>query len=163
MSDLTKDRIDYLIHCPKTITDPPRKEMLLSNGHWRNGMKLQCMDGQHDFSVFMRKNEDFEENFSIGLIYLPREVRGDICLFRCNGPHGPHVNFEHHDRSHIHAAEEGALDVGLKAERSAYITVEYASFWDCLGYFVRECNIIDAEKYFPTVHQRSLFLSKGKE
>ncbi|MEW6667759.1 MAG: hypothetical protein AB1512_21330 [Thermodesulfobacteriota bacterium] len=162
MSDLTKDRIDYLIHCQKTITDPPRKEMLLGNGHWRNGMKLQSTDGQHDFSVFIRKNEDFEENFSIGLIYLPREVRGDICLLRCNGPHGPHVNFEHHDRAHIHMADEEALDVGLKAERSAHITVEYASFWDGLGYFVKKCNIIDAEKYFPAVSQRSLFLGKGE-
>jgi hypothetical protein len=157
MSELTKERIEYLIQCPKKTIDPPRRDMTLSSGHWRNGMTLQSADGEHDFSVFIRKNEDFEENFSIGLMYSPRETRGDICLFRCNGPHGPHVSFDHHDRYHVHIAEEEIINAGLKAERAAFTTEEYASFDDALGYFLRKCNITDAEKYFPNVLQRTLF------
>jgi len=157
MRELTKERIEYLIQCPKKIVDPPRREMTLGNGHWRNGMTLQSTDGEHAFSVFMRKNEDFEENFSIGLMYSPRETRGDICLFRCNGPHGPHVSFDHHDRYHVHQAQEETISSGLKAERTAFITEEYASYDDALGYFLRKCNITEAEKYFPNVLQRTLF------
>jgi hypothetical protein len=157
VGELTNQHIDYLIGCPKKIIDPPRREMALSNGHWRNGITLQSVDGEHDFSVFLGKNEDFEENFSIGLMYSPRETRGDICLLRYNGPHGPHVSFDHHDRYHVHMAEEETINSGLKAERTALITEEYASFDDALGYFLRKCNITDADKYFPNVLQRTLF------
>ena len=75
MDQFTKQEIEDLIHCQKKIIDPPKKEMSLADGHWRNGMNLQSEDGEHDFIVFMRKNEDFEENFAIGLIYLPKDVK----------------------------------------------------------------------------------------
>ena len=60
---LSDQEIERLIQCPKEIIDLPKKEMLLANGYWRNDMRLQSTDGEHDYSVFMRKNEDFEENF----------------------------------------------------------------------------------------------------
>ena len=77
---LSDQEIEKLINCPKRIIESPKKELQLVNGHWRNDMELQSDDGEYNFSVFMRKNEDFEENFSIGLIYNPRDVRGDIPL-----------------------------------------------------------------------------------
>jgi len=160
---LTEEEIDQLIHCHKEITVSPKKEMFLGNGHWRNDMKVQSLDGEHDFLVFIRKNEDFEENFSIGLAYYPRDIRGEIHLLRCNGPHGPHESFEHHDRFHIHRANPDNLASGAKAERTAYITKEYASFQDALGYFLKKCNIGDAEKYFPDALQRELFPHEGGE
>jgi hypothetical protein len=163
MDQLTIETIDYLIHCPKKVVDPPRKEMVLTDGHWRNSMKLQSEDGANDFSAFLRKNEDFEEDFSIGLAYLPREVRGDIILLRCNGPHGPHVLFDHHTAYHVHMADPGNISLGLKAERFAQITSEYASFDDALGYFLRKCNIVEADKYFPDAIQRHLFSGRTQE
>ena len=80
---------------------------------------------------------------------------------RCNGPHGPHVLFDHHDRFHIHKAKPDNLASGTKAERSAYITKEYASFQDALGYFLKKCNIKGVEKHFPDVLQRDLFPGDG--
>jgi hypothetical protein len=154
---LSDQEIEKLIDCPKRIIESPKKDLQLVNGHWRNDMKLQSNDGEYDFSVFMRKNEDFEENFSIGLIYNPRDVRGDIPLLRCNGPHGPHVLFDHHDRFHIHKAEQENLASGMRAERTAYITKEYASYQDALGFFLKKCNIINAEQYFVGILQRELF------
>ena len=154
---LSNQEIEELIQCPKRITEPPKKDMQLVNGHWRNDMKLQSISEMHEFSVFMRKNEDFEENFSIGLVYHPMEVRGDIHLLRCNGPHGPHVLFDHHDRFHIHKADSKNLDSGMRAERNAYITKEYASFQDALGYFLKKCNIMNWEQHFRDVLQRELF------
>jgi len=154
---LSDQEIEELIQCPKRITEPPKKEMQLVDGHWRNDMKLQSVSEMHEFSVFMRKNEDFEENFSIGLVYHAREVRGNIHLLRCNGPHGPHVLFDHHDRFHIHKADSKNLDSGMRAERNAYITKEYASFQDALGYFLKKCNIVNWEQHFRDVLQRELF------
>ena len=160
---LSDHEIEKLIVCPKRIIEPPKKEMQLGNGHWRNDMKLQSDDGEYDFSVFMRKNEDFEENFSVGLTYKPRDIRGEIALLRCNGPHGPHVLFDHHDRFHIHKADQENLASGIRAEKTAYITKEYASFQDALGYFIKKCNILDSEKYFVGVLQRELFSEQGTE
>lgn len=165
MDDLlfSDQEIEKLIACAKRIIEPPKKEMQLVSGHWRNDMKLQSDDGEYDFSVFMRKNEDFEENFSIGLIYKPRDIRGEIPLLRCNGPHGPHVMFDHHDRFHIHKADQENLASGIRAERTAYITKRYASFQDALGYFIKKCNIIDPEKYFVGVLQYDLFPQQRTE
>ncbi len=160
---LSDQEIDYLIVCAKSIIEPPKKEMQLASGHWRNDMKLQSDDGKYDFSVFMRKDEDFEENFSIGLIYKPRDIRGEIHLLRCNGPHGPHVMFDHHNRFHIHKAKQANLASGMRPERTAYITKEYASFQDALGYFIKKCNIIEAEKYFTGILQYELFVQQGSE
>jgi len=67
------------------------------------------------------------------------------------------VSFDHHDRYHVHQAQEETINSGLKAERTAFITEEYASYDDALGYFLRKCNITEAEKYFPNVLQRTLF------
>ncbi len=156
---LTKQEIEQLISCPKKIVEPPKKEMQLVNGHWRKDFKLQSEDGEYDFTVFIRKNEDFEENFSVGFIYYPREIRGDIHLLRCNGPHGPHILFDHHNRFHIHKADPDNLASGAKAERTAYVTKNYASYQDALGYFLKKCNIKDSEKYFPDILQRELFPS----
>jgi len=45
----------------------------------------------------------------------------------------------------------------MRAERTAYITKEYASFQDAIGYFIKKCNIIEAEKYFAGILQYKLF------
>ena len=159
--DLTDQEIEKLIGSPKRIIEPPKREMQIVNGYWRNDMKLQSVDEEYDFSVFMRKNEDFEENFSIGLVYNPRAIRGEIPLLRCNGPHGPHVSFDHHDRFHIHKADQENLASGMRAERTAYITREYASYQDALGFFLKKCNIQNAEKYFVEILQLGLFPQEG--
>ena len=79
MDDLqfSGQEIERLIDCPNRIIESPRKELQFVNAHWQNDLNLQSGDGGYDFSVLMRKNEDFEENFLIGLIYNPRDVRGD--------------------------------------------------------------------------------------
>jgi hypothetical protein len=159
---LSDQEIENLIECPKRIIDTPKKEMTLTNGYWRNDMKLQSTDGEYDYSVFMRKNEDFEENFSIGLIYYPRNMRGDIHLLRCNGPHGPHALFDHHEHFHIHKANQENINTGMKAEKTAYITKEYASYQDALGFFLKKCNIVNAEEYFRDVSQQRLFPHGGQ-
>jgi len=68
----TQSEIDNLINCQKIIIEPPPKNMRVERGHLKKDMKLHSVDSKHKFSVFMRMNERFNENFSIGLIYIPQ-------------------------------------------------------------------------------------------
>jgi hypothetical protein len=157
MKQYTQKKIEELIQMPKEITKGPRKEMDLTMGHFRNDMKLKSPDGQYDFSVYMRKNEMFQENFSIGLIFHPGDGSKDIHLLRCNGPHGPHEFFAHHDESHIHKANEENIREGLKEDKNVEITKEYATYDDALHFFLKKCNIVNADEYFNMERQLSLF------
>ena len=62
----TQQEIDDLIGCPKVVSEPPKREMRLDRGHFRNDMRLKSTDDKLEFRVFMRRNEDLPENFSIG-------------------------------------------------------------------------------------------------
>lgn len=155
----TQNEIDALIACPKKISDPPARELKLSDGHWRKDMKMVASpiasnDIKGTFSAFMRINEDFPENFSVGLVYQPNDGRKEIPLLRCNGKHGiyngvfdpahPHFDF------HIHKADEKLVDSGLRADRNAHKTAEYASFEEALQYFLKAINLdaLDIDQYF---------------
>lgn len=159
----TQEEIDALIKCPKTISNnnPPRKAMALEKGHYRNGMDLQSLDGKNKFQVYMRKNAKFEENFTIGLDYIPADGSGRITLLRCNGPHGGHINtweFESpHFGHHIHIAKADNINDGLKSDIYAEVTQKYSTYFDALFYFLKYCNIQGYEKYFTMIRQLRLF------
>jgi len=36
----TQQEIDDLIACPKVVSEPPKREMKLDRGHFRNDMRL---------------------------------------------------------------------------------------------------------------------------
>lgn len=162
MKTWTQSELDELISCPKQVVDPPRKEMRSERGHQRNDMTLGSLHGERRFSVFMRINEQFSENFSVGLIYDPRDEPGDLMLLRCNGPHGEHDNSPMEDPQphfgyHIHRARADVINAGLLPQKFAESTDAYASFPEALRHFLRLANIIGAETCFPTVYQQSLF------
>jgi hypothetical protein len=106
--------------------------MKLVRADWRNDCKLVANGIEGEFSVFMRRSEDFPENFSIGLVYAPKDGSGEITLLRCNGQHGVfNGNFapnHPHWGYHIHQASEAAIASGLKSEKHAERTEAYASF-----------------------------------
>jgi hypothetical protein len=110
-----------------------------------------------EFLVFMRRNEDFPENFSIGLIYQPNDGSGEVVLLRYNGPHGSfnggsgRASHPHWDY-HVHTASQKALEAGERAEKYADKTTAYASFEEALPYFAKTVNLNerDAYKYFGT-------------
>jgi len=150
--EFSQEEIDVLIGCPKVIVEPPRKEMQLTQGHYRNDIKLKSQDGKHDFSVFMRRNQDFQENFSVGLVY----AKGWVELYRCNGPHGGHLGLEHHDTFHVHSAKAESIAAGLKPDRTAFVSEEYATYDEALVYFLKKCNILDYQNWFPKAVQKPL-------
>jgi hypothetical protein len=159
----TQQDIDDLISCPKNFSEPPKKGMKMDGGHTRSDAKLVADNVNGEFLMFMRKNEDFPENFSIGITYHPADGRGEITLLRCNGKHGeyngnfslgdPHYDF------HIHRATEEAIEKGLKAEKYAAKTFAYASFEEAVQYFVKAVNLstVDANRHFPNITQHKLF------
>jgi hypothetical protein len=162
MRTWTQAELDELISCPKQVADPPRKEMRSERGHQRNDMTLRSPDGERRFSVFMRVNERFPENFSVGLVYDPRDETGDLTLLRCNGPHGEHDTLPMEDppahfRCHIHRARADVVNAGLAPDKFAELTEKYASFPEALRHFLRLANIAGAEAYFPPGNQQLLF------
>lgn len=159
-----QSEIDQLISCPKEILEAPAKELRLVGAYWRNGGKLVASDGTRGtFSVFMRRNEDFPENFSIGLIYNANDGRGEITLFRCNGKHGvfngggqadhPHWDF------HIYRATEMALEAGFVAEKYAEKTNRFASYEQAIGVFLQDVELTsrDRSKFYSAAIQVDMF------
>jgi len=152
--------IERLITCAKEISDPPRKEMRAERGSQRNDMRLRSREGDLEFSVFMRINDDFPENFSIGLEFRPQDEPGSICLLRCNGPHGEFVGGPQspHFLPHIHRARPENIEAGLRAERGGEPTDAYASYLEALRYFLRIVNVTNVDEFFPNLRQLELNL-----
>lgn len=156
----TQHEIEQLIACAKTVSEPPKRELRLDRGHFRNDMRLKSVDGDLEFRAFMRRNEDFPENFSIGLAFLPKDGTGELMLLRCNGPHGafnesfdpshPHWDF------HVHRASAAMMEAGLRPEKAATVSRDFASYEEALLYFVRAANIMGAADYFGDAAQAKL-------
>ena len=158
MTTHSQQDIEHLISCAKVICDPPRKEMRVERGSRRNDMRLRSQEGDLEFSVFMRINDDFPENFSIGLEYRAPDERSSICLLRCNGPHGEFVGGPEsaHFLHHIHKAKPGNLEARLKAERGGERTDAYDSYLEALRYFLKVVNVTNADEFFPNLRQLAL-------
>ncbi len=150
-----QEELEELIACPKRVIKPSHKDMKLERGNWRNDFTLEPVDDGTDdkmgFSVFMRKNERFPENFSIGLNV---QMKGEksFCLLRCNGPHGDHVNSlldpVPHYGFHIHKAKSENMEDDLSPERYAELTDDYGSYEEALLHFLKKVNIVNADEYF---------------
>jgi hypothetical protein len=94
------------------------------------------------------------------LIHVPREERGSLCLFRCNGPHGDFLGGSgppgSHFHYHVHRAKAENLEAGLRAEHGAEASAGYASYKDALAFFLKEINVVNAIEFFPELSQPTL-------
>ena len=153
MKRYSEEEIDQLIGCPKLIADPPKKDFKIDRGSRRNDMRLKAQDGDLEFSIFIRVNQDFEENFSVGLVYHPKDEPGQFCLLRCNGPHGDFVGSptSPHFLYHIHKAKPENIEAGARAERGGEETDRYASYQQAIRYLLNVANALNAEEYFPAM------------
>jgi hypothetical protein len=66
--------IQELIGCEKRITDPP-KLIALRQSSSKKEFKMESMDAQYRFGAYIAQNSFFQENFSIGLVYYPKEEK----------------------------------------------------------------------------------------
>ena len=164
MQSYSPDDIDRLVGCPKKIAQPPRKEMKNERGHLRNQMQLSSQDGSESFSVYMRKNERFQEYFSIGLRYHSKEGHS-LDLIRYNGLHsqrsasgGDGLHFVYH----IHRAQAQDINEGRLSLRHAVPTDAYASYEEALVHFVSDVNILDAGDHFGPLTAELPFDGEGE-
>jgi hypothetical protein len=160
MKEYSQSELDDLITCPKEITEAPRRELRLEGNQRRNDMRLRAQGGDREFRVFIRMHNEFNENFSIGLVLLPKDGSGELVLLRCNGPHGEYnANFDPqhpHAEFHVHRATEEAIRAGFRPEKRADATGHFASFREALSYFLREVNVVNAAPHFPDERQSKL-------
>jgi len=155
----TDDLIRELITCEKHIVDSSGN-LKEENGYLRRNLSLLSVDRDYEFFVFIRMNISFQENFSIGLEFNPREERGRVCLVRYNGPHGPNRQYPHHESCHIHRATEETISENRKPDSNIVETQLYSTFNDALNVFIRDINISveDRKKHFPPIDtQGNLF------
>lgn len=145
----TDKLIKELVSCPKKVIDAPR-DFGFGRGSNKTKFLLDSVDGLYSFSGFISKNLTFQENYSIGLIYNPKEEKGKIVLLRVNGPHGPNENASHHDGPHIHLPTAARINAGLKPEGLIETNVTYSTVEDAIQYYIKRVNIIsaDRQRYF---------------
>jgi hypothetical protein len=160
ISPMDNPEIRKLISEEKFISNTPPKDFKDENQHYRKDFDVLSADGQRKFSVFLRKNKTFQENFSIGLrYYLPEG--GNLILIRLNGNHGQVINNplrpSPHFGYHIHQMTSDAIERGLSDPEFAEETKEYASFEQALSYFCKRVNIKNAVEFFPALAQTELF------
>ena len=162
MKNYSELDIDGLISCPKLIVEPPKKQMRLERGSLRNDMGLHSVDGDLNFAVFMRINETFRENFSIGLTHNPSDEPGELCLLRFNGPHGEFLGAPDtpHFVYHIHRATPGSILAGLRPERGGKATSLYASYDQALYHFLKMVNVENMQEFFADLIQMDLAFSQ---
>jgi hypothetical protein len=146
----TDELIEELISCPKKVTDSP-KDSGVGRGSSKIKFSLESTNGNYSFGGFISKNLTFQENFSIGLVYYPKDEKGSIVLLRANGPHGLNENLPHHDGPHVYIATAERMNAGLKPEGKIETTVPYATIDDAIQYYIKRINVIpvDRQKHFP--------------
>ncbi len=154
---INQNFIDELIHCSKQIVKRP-SQWKLEKGSWRMGYELESTDKKYFFTAFGRYNEKFNENFSFGLVYLPKNEKGQYEIIRCNGYHGEHLQYPHHEHYHIHKATQESIDSGLKEDGTIEITDGYTNYNEALKFFLRYIHVAkgDIAVMFPP-KWRSLF------
>ena len=118
-------------------------------------------DDSITFVVFIRQNNRFIENFTIGLRYHTGDkTLGTITLLRYNGPHGesrPQTD-GHYAKPHIHRVTEAEIASGSRQpqERHREITDRYSTFEEALYVFFDEIAITNLVEYFPDALQMRL-------
>lgn len=153
---LTEEQIKALIHVPKKIVQAPSKEERKERQCFRNDMRLLSLDGQYSFKVYFRRHAIFIENFSIGLVYNPSELKGEVTLFRCNGTHGPTRLWDHHNSPHTHRVTEQDLLEDRKSESDITPTKAYNTYEQAVFFFAKECHIFENCPYIDKFKQLTL-------
>ncbi len=162
---LTDQEIQDLIRSPKEIKEKiPVGGYKEENGHRRCNLKLESTEEDEVklFSVFVRQNSYFLENFSIGLRYQTNDsVLGTITLVRYNGPHGETSRAPdgHYAQSHIHRITAKEMESGSVQPQESHRqpTDRYSTLEDALVVFFADVGVTNYSDYFPELIQGTLF------
>ena len=165
---LTDIEIQGLITSPKKITDKsPARSYREEHGYRRCSLTLESVDAEPErFSVFIRQNIQFIENYSIGMRYQTKNKDlGSVTLIRYNGPHGESSREEdgHYDKPHIHRITAEEMESGSLSPQESHreITDRYTTFENALVVFFKDAGVTNWAEYFPEMNQGELFGGHG--
>ncbi len=148
MKEYTQKELEALITVPKIISKKPKKEWQEDRGHLKNEMIVRNKDKDLLFTVFMRKNIKFIENFSIGLIFHPYDGKKEIHLLRCNGPHGDFNRTQSthpHFHCHVHIIDAIRLNEERNPLGNAEIVSHYRTYEQAFPYFCKRIHLLNWE------------------
>ena len=161
---LTDHEIESLIGLAKDIVSKtPAVGYRNENLHRRCELELTASSSPDtEFTVFVRQNDKFIENFSISLRYKTKDrTLGTITLVRYNGPHGETSRRPggHFGRPHIHRVTARELAEGNREPQERYrdITDRYGTFEEALSVFFRDIAASNYLDYFGALRQLELF------
>ena len=154
---LTDQEIQDLIRSPKEIKEKiPVRGYKEEHGHRRCNLKLESTEDKEIklFSVFIRQNSFFLENFSIGLRYQTNDrMLGSVTLVRYNGPHGETSRSQdgHYAEPHIHRITAGEIESGSIQPQESHreITDRYSTLEEALNIFFFDIGVVNYSEYFP--------------
>ena len=151
---LTDSVLREIITCKKHVLKADRKKMILENRHYKNTLYLISDNEQYTYKMFMRRSNEFIEDFSIGLIWTnPQNFIGigkNIILLRCQGPHDgkQELGFDVHHDYHTHEITVSDIEEKRFAKPSnRNLTDAFNSFEQALLYFNKKCDIINMEDF----------------
>jgi hypothetical protein len=152
--------IKLILECEKQIVKPTNRNFIKDRGQLKKVFTLVSTDEKFSFKGFIRQNAKFNENFTIGLYFTPRDKKETICILRCNGPHGPNFMHPHHSECHIHFATAETINKGKRPERNIRLTEEYATLDQAIQYYINKINLNNNDKieYFGENNQLNLEL-----
>ena len=161
---LTDHEIESLVRLPKNIVSKtPAVGYRNENLHRRCELELTASSSPDiEFTVFVRQNDKFIENFSIGLRHKTKDrTLGTITLVRYNGPHGETSRGPggHFGRPHIHRVTARELAEGNREPQERYrdMTDRYGTFEEALSVFFRDIAASNYLDYFGELRQLGLF------
>ena len=161
---LTNEQIQDLLNVPKAITKKsPAKGYKEENNQKRCDLELEALsDESTKFSLFVRQNSKFIENFSVGLRYHTNmKSLGAITLIRYNGPHGESSRHPdgHYALPHIHriTAQEIASGSVQPQEQHREFTTRYSALEQALRIFLKDIGVVSYAEHFPEALQPRLF------
>lgn len=104
----TDEFLNDLVILPKIVVKADRRSLVAQNRNMRNNIYMESTDHKYLFTMFLRKSTVFLEDFSVGLIWTNAsrysEIKRNLILFRCQGPHDSKqpLTYDVHHSYHIH-------------------------------------------------------------
>ena len=141
----------------------PVRGLREESGHRRCNLTLHApTDSTVRFEVFIRQTLRYIENFSLGLIYHPRDKgHGAITLVRYNGAHGEQMLTPdgHYAQPHIHYLTAEELARGYLQPRALrrVLTDRFSTLEDAIPVFLQDIGVSNVNTYFEDLTQGKLF------
>lgn len=152
---ITDEFLKELITCEKIVIKAERKKMLSENRSSKNSALLSSVDNKYKFRMFLRKSDEFLEDFSVGLIWTNSnqftDINKDIILLRCQGPHDGKMpeNYDIHHSFHIHQITANDIrERRLKKPSNRFSVDKFSSFEEAARFFADYCHISNIEEHF---------------